>query len=444
MVLHLHDLFTHTQVGLLEHLDAVGGDIADDADGQAGAGEGLAVDDVAGQSELAADFADLILEELAQGFDQIELEVLGESTDIVVALDRGRGAADGRDRFDDIGVERALGEEFDAVTKGAGLVGEDIDEGRPDDLALLLGIGDAGEFVEKELAGAGDGEVDAKGIAEELLDFFGLAVAHQAIVDVDAVELVADGLVQQGGHDRGVDAATQSEQHMVVPDLCADFADGILDELGHLPVAGTTAHLEGEVPEDLAPLRGVDDFGMELHTEDPAVQVLHGGEGAVVGLGDRDEPGRERGDLVTMAHPYLQVGIESGKEGGVLGHVHHGLAILAFEAGLHRAAQRVGGELHAVADAEDRDAQLEKGGIALGGVGIRHAAGAAGENDAPRVALLEFVGRGVEADDLAVDLLLAQAAGDQLGDLGTVVEDGDPFGMMHSMGLFNKVMTATR
>ena len=64
--------------------------------------------------------------------------------------------------------------------------------------------------------------------------------------------------------------------------------------------------------------------------------------------------------------------------------------------------------------------------------------------EGPRVALLEFVGRGVEADDLAVDLLLAQAAGDQLGDLGTGVEDGDPFGMMHSMGLFNKVMTATR
>ena len=58
-----------------------------------------------------------------------------------------------------------------------------------------------------------------------------------------------------------------------------------------------------------------------------------------------------------MAHPYGHGGRQPLKERvlrGVL--VHDGVTVLAVRALLDRAAKRVGQKLHAVADAEDRDA----------------------------------------------------------------------------------------
>ena len=52
-----------------------------------------------------------------------------------------------------------------------------------------------------------------------------LAVAQQAVVDEHADQLVADGLVQQRGHHRGIDAAGQAQQHLAVADLGTDIAD---------------------------------------------------------------------------------------------------------------------------------------------------------------------------------------------------------------------------
>jgi hypothetical protein len=86
----------------------VGGDLADDAHAQPGAGERLAPHDLVGQAQLGAHLADLVLEEQAQGLDQVELHVLGEAAHVVVALDLG-GA--GGARLDDVGVERALHQE---------------------------------------------------------------------------------------------------------------------------------------------------------------------------------------------------------------------------------------------------------------------------------------------------------------------------------------------
>src|SRR6185369_13018795 len=82
---------------------------ADDADRKAGTRKRLAPDEPLRQAELGADGADLVLEERAQRFDELELEVLGEAADVVVGLDRRRaGAAAG---LDHVGVERPLDEE---------------------------------------------------------------------------------------------------------------------------------------------------------------------------------------------------------------------------------------------------------------------------------------------------------------------------------------------
>ena len=66
-------------------------DLAGDADREARAGERMAADDRLGQAELAAERADLVLEQLAQRLDQLHVHPLGQAADIVVALDRTRG-----------------------------------------------------------------------------------------------------------------------------------------------------------------------------------------------------------------------------------------------------------------------------------------------------------------------------------------------------------------
>ena len=96
-------------------------------------------------------------------------------------------------------------------------------------------------------------------------------MAHKAVVDIDAVELVADGLVEQGGHDGGVDPAGKAKQHMVVADLLTYLVDGMFDKSGHFPITGTSANFKGEVPKHFLALRGMNDFGVELDAKDVSI-----------------------------------------------------------------------------------------------------------------------------------------------------------------------------
>ena len=107
------DLVLEDVVGVAQDVEALLRRLAaDDADREAGPGEGLAPDEALGQAELGADGADLVLEQRAQRLDELELEVLGQAADVVVGLDRRRaGAAAG---LDDVGVQRALDEELSA------------------------------------------------------------------------------------------------------------------------------------------------------------------------------------------------------------------------------------------------------------------------------------------------------------------------------------------
>ena len=154
-----------------------------------------------------------------------------------MTLDRGRWAANGGDRFDDVGVQRALGQILDLIAQAPRLLREDIDKGVSDDLALRFRVGDLFQLAQKKVTGVGDMQVDTECTAKEFLDFLGFLVAHKSVVHVDAVELAADGLVEQGGHDGGVDPATQAEQDMVVAHGLANRIHSVFHELGHFPVA---------------------------------------------------------------------------------------------------------------------------------------------------------------------------------------------------------------
>ena len=89
------------------------------------------------------------LKSVRSGSTSVELQVVGQAADVVVRLDVGRaGAAAG---LHDVGVKRALHQELDVAVGGdvAGGRLEDPDELAPDDLALLLGVGDPGQRAEE-------------------------------------------------------------------------------------------------------------------------------------------------------------------------------------------------------------------------------------------------------------------------------------------------------
>jgi hypothetical protein len=91
----------------------------------------MAVHRAVGQAELAAERPHLVLEELAQGLDQLHVHAGRQAADIVMALDGDRWAAGEGDRFDDVGIERALRQEFRAADL-LGFLLEDVDEQRAD------------------------------------------------------------------------------------------------------------------------------------------------------------------------------------------------------------------------------------------------------------------------------------------------------------------------
>ena len=89
------------------------------------------------------------------------------------------------------------------------------------------------------------------------------------------------------------------------------------------------------------------------------------------------------------------------------------------------AAQFVGHQLGAVADAEDGDAPGPDGRVRPWGVGVVDRVRAAGQDDRPGAPALEFGERRVVRQQLGVDVQFADAPGDQLGELAAEVEDDD-------------------
>ena len=269
-------------------------------------------------------------------------------------------------------------------------------------------------------------QVGAEVFAKALPNRFDLVFAEQPVVDEDARQLGADGLEQERGDDRGIDPARESADDAPVSDAFANEGDLLVDERTHLPGPLAAADLADEVPQQLAPKGSVGDFGVELETEDGAGLVLDGGGGAVGGLGENPPVFGGAADLVAMAHPDGQFFTHSVEQGGAVFDVALGAAEFAMVPGRDLDAQRLAGRLHAVADAQDGNAQFEDAGVGGGGSSFVDA-GRPPREDQPLGGEFTDAGdREIVTDDLAEDILFADSPGDELGGLRTEVEHQDP------------------
>ena len=271
----------------------------------------MPLDDGLRHAQLAADRADLVLEQLTERLHQLEPQLLRQPADVVVRLD-GRARSLEAHRLDHVRVEGALREEARLAPQALGhLLGlrlEDLDERRADDLALLLGVGDARQPVEEQGRRVDGHQVQVEALGECVLHLLELARAQQPVVHEYARQLVADGLVQERRGHRRVDAAAQPQDHVVVADLLADGGHLLVDERARRPVAAEVADLGDEVAQDGRAVLGVDHLGVELDAVDGAVAGVRlggdGGDGRVVSRRDGAEAHRQLREVVAVAHPH--------------------------------------------------------------------------------------------------------------------------------------------
>ena len=143
--------------------------------------------------------------------------------------------------------------------------------------------------------------------------------------------------------------------------------------------------------------------------------------------------------MIAMAHPDLFAPVEkpAGQKVDALGPVLH---VGAAEFGgafstQDLAAQHLHHHLLAVADAQDRHAKLEDACGRTGGALVDHAGRTAREDHRLGGEVVEEgVGDVLERVDFAIDVELAQAAGDQLRDLAAEIDDQQAFVMAGGIG----------
>ena len=107
-----------------------------------------------GQAQFHAYSAHLVLKQFAQGLNQLEVHVFGQTANVMMRLDDVRLTGFGAGRFDDIRIDGSLGQPFHIFQAG-GLCVEHIDKSITDNLALLLRVGNTFQAIEKQVLGIG-------------------------------------------------------------------------------------------------------------------------------------------------------------------------------------------------------------------------------------------------------------------------------------------------
>ncbi len=385
----------------------------------------MAPEHVLGHPELFARGPHLVLEELAQGLDELEVHLLGQAADVVVALDDGARPLEA-DALDDVGVERALHE-----PPGAGhplrLFLEDLDEDAADDLPLLLRIAYPRQRREKPRRARRPRSRFSRKLWRNVATTCSASPCRSSPLSTKMhVSRSPRALWQRTAATGRVDPAREAAEHVVaVGDLGFDRGDGFVGERTRRPRRPEPGHIEEERCQHVRPSRRVDHLRVELDAVDSLARVADGAERRVAADADGLKARRESHDPVTVRHPdveRLALGESVEDALGPLDH-HAGVAVFASARALDAPAEKVRDELQPVADAEDGHAELEDarvhGGRALG-VDARRASRQDDGFRSHRAELLEREGAGL---DLAVDALLANPAGDELGVLSPEVED---------------------
>ena len=160
--------------------------------------------------------------------------MIRQAAHIVVALDDGTRPL-GRRGLDDVGVQRALGQEIH-MRNLFGFLIENLNEGMADDLTLLLRIIHTLQAGKETFGSVHDSKIEIQVVTEKMADLLDFVLTQQAVVHEDAVQVLAYGPVQEHSHDSGIDAAGKSADDLTVANLGGHFLHHAIDKGRHGPV----------------------------------------------------------------------------------------------------------------------------------------------------------------------------------------------------------------
>jgi hypothetical protein len=244
------------------------------------------------------------------------------------------------------------------------------------------------------------------------------------------LQAIADSAMDQRRGHRGVDAARQSAHDASVPNLRRDARGRFVDERGDRPIAGAAADIEREVAQQLLAAIGVCHLGVKQQRVVAALGSFHYRHRRVVARRGHGKSRRRRRNEVAVARPHLHfirhAFQHARRDRGIA--PDQRVTELAVRRAAQLAAEHVGHQLHAVADAERRHADVEHGAVAMRRAIFVDAARPAGEDDADWTLGFDRRERRVERQDFAIHRQLAQAPSDQLGKLRAEIQN--EYGLM--------------
>ena len=155
-----------------------------------------------------------------------------QAAHVVVRLDDVRLAGLGAGGLDDVRVDGALRQEVDVRELLRFLV-EHLHEQAPMILRLLFRVGLAAQRFE-ETRSASTRMTFTPRLSAKIFMTWSPSLRRRGRDPRTRTQLVADGLVQQRGDDRGIHAARQAQQHLALAHLRA-HADGVFDDVADAP-----------------------------------------------------------------------------------------------------------------------------------------------------------------------------------------------------------------
>ena len=107
---------------------------------------------------------------------------------------------------DNIRINRSLSQEIDAVQL-AGFLFKNTNKLRADDFTLLLRFADPSKLIKETIDCVDINQVRSQLVTEHLHHLLRLTLSQQAMVHVNAGQLIADRADQKSGHNGGIHAA---------------------------------------------------------------------------------------------------------------------------------------------------------------------------------------------------------------------------------------------
>jgi hypothetical protein len=199
---------------------------------------------------------------------------------------------------------------------------------------------------------------------------------------------------------------------------------------GPIPLAAADA--DHEVVQELQTVRGVIDLRMELHREGHMVAQAISGHRHILGTGDHIHGLAGRGDAVPMAHPHLGACLDTVEEVAVADGIEVRTSVFPHRAAFHGSTCPFGQQLRTITHTQHRHLADDPGEVGVRRVGFVDTARTTTQNDpSDRGIAHELLGLG-KGMDLAIHIEFAYPTGDELGILGTVIENED--GTWHGEG----------